>query len=338
MTRPLRVLILEAYPPHAARMLRQLRLAGFEVTSHPVKTEADYLAALPRAPDVIRCGDCHSSFHATRALERMQQRGLDIPFLIVSGTISEERARAALRQGASVYLLEDRLTRLGPAVEQALEQHRLRRQAQAAQRDLEESQARRAGLLHPARDVILTGDAKPSAQFLNPAVDQVCRCSAAEMRGPAITLFSPEGGLEGPGCLPAPPSPSGVQPPLPPGPATVLVVEDDDSTRGLVRTILEIAGYAVLEARDGDEADRVSRQCSGTIHLLLTDVVLPGRNGRQVAERLQAEHPGLRVLFMSGYTEDVISRQGIVVAESAFLPKPFGLETLIRKVREVLAT
>jgi two-component system, cell cycle sensor histidine kinase and response regulator CckA len=104
-----------------------------------------------------------------------------------------------------------------------------------------------------------------------------------------------------------------------------------------VRGVLDASGYTVLEARGGDDALRLGEQHAGPIHLLLTDVVMPGINGRELARRLAARHPDLRVLFMSGYTDQVVVEQGMIEARAPFLQKPFSPEALRRKLREVLA-
>jgi PAS domain S-box-containing protein len=123
---------------------------------------------------------------------------------------------------------------------------------------------------------------------------------------------------------------------MPRGSETVLLVEDEDGVRALTRRILEGCGYPVLEGRDGAEALRVAGQYQGPIHLLVTDVVLPRMGGREVAERLAGIHPKIRVLFLSGYTDDAVVRHGILEAEVAFLQKPFSPASFATKVREVL--
>jgi CheY-like chemotaxis protein len=122
----------------------------------------------------------------------------------------------------------------------------------------------------------------------------------------------------------------------PRGAETVLVVEDEDSVRALTRHVLRQAGYAVLEAADGDEALRVAAGHAGPIHLVVSDVVMPGPAGREVAEQLAGRHPGLRVLFVSGYTDDAVVRHGVLHERVNFLQKPFTPAGLARKVREVL--
>ena len=120
------------------------------------------------------------------------------------------------------------------------------------------------------------------------------------------------------------------------GSETVLVVEDNEAVRRLTQTILKAYGYHVLEAANSTEAFALEKEHSGAIHLLLTDVILPGMNGMALSERLRALRPKLKVLFTSGYTADVIARRGVLQRDVAYLQKPFDPESLVAKVREVL--
>ena len=120
------------------------------------------------------------------------------------------------------------------------------------------------------------------------------------------------------------------------GSETVLLVEDDEMIRSLVLKMLKANGYTVLVAARGDEVERVAGQHEGPIHLLMTDVVLPGLNGPEVARRLAATRAGIRVLYLSGYTNEAIARHGVLEPGVAFLQKPFTSVMLGRKVREVL--
>jgi CheY-like chemotaxis protein len=117
---------------------------------------------------------------------------------------------------------------------------------------------------------------------------------------------------------------------------TVLVVEDQDAVRDLIRSVLTRAGYTVLAARDGSEALRLCESHTGHIHLVITDLVMPQMNGRELAERIALLRPQIKLLFISGYTDDTVRHHGILDVQ-AFLQKPFTPATLTEKVGEVLA-
>jgi len=120
------------------------------------------------------------------------------------------------------------------------------------------------------------------------------------------------------------------------GTETVLVVEDAASVRMVTRQVLERFGYVVLEAPNGDTALRLAAKHHGPIHLLLTDVIMPGLSGRQLAEQLAELRPDMKVLYASGYADQAIVHHGILDSGIAYLQKPFTPETLARRVRQVL--
>ena len=121
------------------------------------------------------------------------------------------------------------------------------------------------------------------------------------------------------------------------GTETILLAEDDDVLRKLTSSVLRHYGYAVLTAGNAAEAIRLSRAHQKPVQLLLTDLVMPGESGHNLAKRLLEERPDIKVLFMSGYTDDAVARQGLVLEGSGFLQKPFTPATLARKIREILA-
>jgi CheY-like chemotaxis protein len=120
------------------------------------------------------------------------------------------------------------------------------------------------------------------------------------------------------------------------GTETILLVEDDERVRAIGQTILQTHGYTILEARNAKEALHLARKHQGPIHLLLTDVVMPGLSGPELAESLTSIRPDTKVLYTSGYTDKVRAHHTLIGRSNAFLQKPFTPETLTCKVREVL--
>ncbi len=120
------------------------------------------------------------------------------------------------------------------------------------------------------------------------------------------------------------------------GSETVLLAEDDEAVRGFARRVLATAGYTVLEAADAEAVASLCKTHPGPVHLLVTDVVMPGLGGRELAARVTAVRPGVRVVYLSGYTPDAVLRHGVEQATAAFLQKPFTPGALTAKVREVL--
>jgi len=120
------------------------------------------------------------------------------------------------------------------------------------------------------------------------------------------------------------------------GSETILLVEDEEAVRDLASRILSAKGYSVVAAKSTKEAEQFSEKHTGDIHLVLTDIIMPGTSGRELARRIAARRPRTRILFMSGYTDNVLAEGGVLEAGLSFLQKPFTPGALVRKVREVL--
>ena len=131
-------------------------------------------------------------------------------------------------------------------------------------------------------------------------------------------------------------NPKSQLPSLPNGDETVLLVEDEEMVRDLVTRILEKYGYKVISAQDGLDAYLQNEKIEEKIDLLLTDVVMPNMNGQELWSKISVLRPEIRVLFMSGYSRDVIAKHGILDADTNFIHKPFSMESFVRKVRDVL--
>jgi DNA-binding response OmpR family regulator len=121
------------------------------------------------------------------------------------------------------------------------------------------------------------------------------------------------------------------------GTETILLVEDDEEVRAVVKLALEDAGYRVIEAVDGDDAVMKFAENKETIQLLLTDVIMPKKSGKQVHEEIKALHPAIKTLFISGYTSDIIQQKAILEEGWNFIAKPVTPQKLLKKIRTVLA-
>lgn len=117
---------------------------------------------------------------------------------------------------------------------------------------------------------------------------------------------------------------------------SILLVEDEDFVREVTYEVLVFAGYRVAKARNAAEALRVFHRCGDRVQLLLTDVVLPGRNGRDLARNLRIVQPDLKAIFISGYPDNEITKHGLQDAGMFYLPKPFSVQSLMEKIKLVL--
>ena len=504
---PLRALIVEDRVADVEMILRELRRGGFAPTHERVETDEALRAALARQGwDVVLSDYYLPAFDARGALAVLQASGHDLPFIVVSGSVGEDTAVAAMQAGATDYIMKDRLQRLPAAVARALADAGVRRERTQLQRDLAQAQKLEAigrlagGVAHDFNNVLtailgsaelLLLDTPPGAtareeveiirdaamraqelirqllafsarQVLQPAVvdlndliknlgrmlrrligedlvlvmdlargldavrvdpgqaEQVLVNLAVNARdatpdGGRLTIrtanvtASDSGDLPGgryvlievsdtgsgmdettvarvfepffttkergkgtglglatvywivrqsggqisvssaPGAgttfrihLPrvdAPVDASRVVPPVTApaaGTETILVAEDEQMVRVLIRKVLEHAGYTVLLGDGGAEALQLAERHSGPIHMLVTDVVMPGMNGPELARRLLERRPETKVLFLSGYAEDAVERHGVLAPGTAFMQKPFSPSALAHRVREVL--
>lgn len=129
---------------------------------------------------------------------------------------------------------------------------------------------------------------------------------------------------------------AGTELPAKGGKETILLVEDESSILKITKALLEMQGYSVLAANTPADAIRLAGERGGALDLMITDVVMPEMNGRDLAKKLQELHPQLKCLYMSGYTANVIAHHGVLDEEIHFIQKPFSLPDLAGKVREVL--
>ncbi len=190
MSKPLKVLIVEDRLTDAELMVYELNRSGFEPEWQRVETEADYLAECKKNPDVILTDHNLPELDAPRVLELLKQSGLDIPCIVVTGTISEEVAAQRIKDGAADYILKDRMTRLGQAVERALEDKRLRAEKLR-------TEARKFAILESALDCIVTMDAEGKIVEFNPAAEKAFGYSSREAVGKDMAELIIPHGLRG---------------------------------------------------------------------------------------------------------------------------------------------
>ena len=506
--RPLRVLLVEDSAEDAELMLRALKAGGFDPVHERVETPAALRSALEGSTwDVVLSDYYFPELEAPAALALVRERAPDTPFLVVSGSMGEDTAVAAMKSGAVDYIMKDRLQRLAPAVERAIEDAAVRRERRRLEQQLLASQRLEAvgrlagGVAHDFNNVLtavlgstelLILDTPPgvanreeleiireaatraqdlirqllafsSRQALKPVVldlnhlvksvgkmlrrligeniqlvtepaaelDSLCadpgqleqvlvnlavNARDAMPQGGRLTIATsnlqvaegavvavppghyvvlrvtdtgtgmdaatmerafepffttkPKGKGTGLGLATvygivrqsgghvevesAPGSGTTFRVYLPRvveaadqrvegavaaparGAETVLVVEDDAHVRLLARKVLEQAGYRVLVAAGGKEALAAAEAHEGPIDLLMTDVVMPEMSGRTLTRRLTQRHPGIKVLYMSGYSDEDIAQHGVFEGGIPFIKKPFTPSLLTQKLREIL--
>jgi PAS domain S-box-containing protein len=192
MNRPLRLLLLEDSVVDAELVIRQLEAAGFRPEWQRVDNEADYLAALAAGPEIILSDFQMPGFDALRALRLLQERRLDIPFVMVSGSVGEDLAVAAMKEGAADYLLKDRLGRLGQAVAQALERNRMRLEKERLEAESRETETQLRRLLEAAPDAVVIVNGRGQIVFVNAKTLAIYGYERSELLGQSIELLVPE--------------------------------------------------------------------------------------------------------------------------------------------------
>jgi len=511
MPQSLKVLIVEDNPDDAKMVLRELKRAGFEPISQRVDTEVAFLDSLHSGLDFILSDYAMPEFSGLRALALLKKSGLEIPFILISGTIGEDIAVEAMKLGATDYLLKDRLARLGPAVRRALQEVEERAQRQQLERQFIEAQKMEVigqlagGVAHDFNNILavimgysdlliqkvaadnefksyletirssgerasaltrqllifsrkqtvqmvvldINGVVKDLDKMLRRLIDEkielailpaeqlgrvkadsgyvgqvlmnlVVNARDAMPNGGKLTIATSNVTLDETGSraqtgaspgnyvmfsvsdtgtgmtdevkarmfeafFTTKPKGKGTglglatcqtimqqsgghiavlselgqgttfkiyfprvdQPlsaaalshtgPAPRGTETLLVVEDEPVLRHLVRSILELQGYKVISANNGQDALHAVRDHKGSpIRLVITDIVMPLMGGKVMAEWLKSANPNLKILFSSGYTDDAITQEGLLLEGDGFLPKPYTPSALAYKVREML--
>ena len=487
-------------------ILRELRRGGFDTTYERVETAEAFRAALARqAWDIVLSDYYLPTFDAPGALTVLQESGVDLPFIVVSGSVGEDTAVAAMRAGTTDYIMKDRLQRLPPAVARALADAAVRRERMQLQRQLAQAQKLEAigrlagGVAHDFNNVLTAilgsaelllldtpagANAREEVEIIRDAavraqelIRQLLAFSARQVLQPAVIDLNdliknlgrmlrrligedlvlateleddigavrvdpgqveqvlvnltvnardamPDGGrltirtanvdsIDGDGprgpqvLIEVADTGTGMDAatlarvfepffttkergkgtglglasvygivrqsgghiavrstlgtgttfrihlprvdeaveksraaPLVTAPVagteTILVAEDEQIVRVLVRKVLEQAGYMVLLASGGAEALQLAERHPGPIQLLVTDVVMPGMSGRELARRLVERRPMTKVLYLSGYADDAVERHGVLDPGTAFMQKPFSPSALATRVREVL--
>ena len=196
---PLNLLIVEDSPDDAELLVHELRRGGFDVQWQRVETESDFLARLEHPPDLIVSDYAMPQFSGVRAVELLRRRGLDTPFILVSGSAGEEKAVDAMKRGATDYLLKDRVARLSGAVEHALEEKRLRQEGRQMREQLalqgtalKEGEARFASIINAATDGIITVNGEQRIVLFNPAAERMFGYRAEQLLGESLDRLIPQ--------------------------------------------------------------------------------------------------------------------------------------------------
>jgi CheY-like chemotaxis protein len=390
------MLHLDDDPADAAQVQATLAEAGLACRITRARTRHEFETALGNdRTDIILADYRPPTYDGMSALRLSRELRSDIPFIFVSGAITEEAANEALTRGATDYVLKQNLSRLAPAVQRALQEARNRRERRQAQEALQ-----RSNMINAARILLMQFAATHSLdELLEETVNEVENLTESRIGfyhcvdddQQALTLQNWSTRTKGQFCkargkgLHYPVAEAGVwvdcvrertpvvhndylslahRKGLPEGHAEVVrelvvpvmrgekikailgvgnkpadysqVVEDEILNLQLVELMLETYGYQVLAASSPGEALLAARKHTGRIHLLLTDLIMPEMNGRDLAKEMTALYPDIKCLFMSGYTGNVIVHHGVLDEGVRFIQEPFSKQALAARVREVL--
>ena len=327
-------------------------LQGAEDASFYVTKETNWPSALPRfaksapdlpLPDAI-LWELPASGSAALALLKDSASSLwSVPFVVLVPKSRKPLGKQMLQAGASEYLVIETLSKdlLPRALRYAIERRQLENLVRQSQK-LEAMGRLSGGFAHDFNNLltVINGHTEILSEVLqpgDPAIRSVTQIRKAADSAAALTrqllsldrrqVFHPQ--VEGLNDIVR-------HNEISKGTETILVVEDAEPLRALTKEFLTASGYTVLEAQNGEEAIQVARSYSGSIDLLLTDVVMPRMGGKPLVEQMAQTRPNTRVLYMSGYPNDGIVQAGILANGATLLEKPFTREILSKRVRQVL--
>jgi DNA-binding NtrC family response regulator len=346
----IRILFIRDSAKETQRIVDELRRGHFDPTYSLVDTIPAVQSALDAGGwDLVIADFSLEHGSGLDALALMQKQGIDLPCIVIAQSGDEECACRALKAGAHDFLGFDQLTRLIPIIEREMRQADVRRKLYALPIERAADTVRTTdtkqliGLIgHDFNNqlaIILTAaafvlDNMDQSNPLRQEIEQILKAGrqANDLNQQLLRLSQPEDhGSQQSQLDERHQAPAGTY-----QKNCVLVVEDDDSVRKLVCRILSTNGYEVLSAQNSNEALAMCQRTNKTINLLLTDVIMPGLSGKVLADQLTQNHPGLKVLFMSGYSDEAVSWRNNMAPNTSFIQKPFGNFELLNCVREVL--
>ena len=319
MSRGIRALFVDDSEQDVRLLLRALESYGFTVDHRRVDSLAALADAVERENwDVVLIDYTLPRFSGIDALSAIRASNRVPGMVIVSGTISEEMAVQTLSAGAHDYVLKDNLKRLGPAVDHAIREASHRVRQEWAETELRKSEEKYRQLHQSMRDAFMLVDMGGRILETNKVFQELVGYEAEELTALDCRVLIKEERRER--------------------------EEEVLSTQVLSRGYSDVYeqeyrhknGTILIEALDGEDALAKYKVNRDAISLLILDVVMPKRSGKSVADEIMGLKPGIRILFVSGYTADIIHEKGILDEGLNFISKPFPPRALLKKVREIL--